>query len=340
VVGNNGNHCEAGHPNRVIDGAVLDDNTALDALPSTGEIDDIFSDVVGLTTNAGPNLGHFSIAEDTGLMSKRDRMLAQQRMREPYPRLNDILNRRTLDRHLAKGFVKAATHPSLPLIVYDYTSLCERRRVWDGVTTVTRGLVRDNKGLVIGRPFQKFFGWQQKSTSAVRSVSFADHWYATEKLDGTMIVAGNYKGMLVLSTRANLDAWQLRNARRLWPSGVIPDPGMTYVLEYVGPDNKIVVPYDTERLILLAVIDNWTGADCDGAYEKLATVFPTPQRFEASSPEQLLNTRHSGLHEGFVLVWPRRNKPSGRLKLKFPEWAKVKEELFAAGRLPRDADLG
>jgi hypothetical protein len=261
-------------------------------------------------------------------------------MGNPYPRLDDILNRKVLDSHLAKGFVKAGTHPSLPLAVYDYTSLCERRRVWDGVTTITRGLVRDNKGLVIGRPFQKFFGWKQKSTSAIRSVSFADDWYATEKFDGTMIVASNCEGTPILSTRRTFDAWQLQNARRLWPSGVIPDPGITYVLEYVGPDNRIVVPYSTERLVLLAVIDNWTGADCIGVYEELATVFPIPERFEASSPEQLLHNQPPGLHEGFVLVWPRRNKPSGRLKVKFPEWAKAKEELFAAGRLPKDADLG
>ena len=212
-------------------------------------------------------------------MSKSDRITATQRTLEPYPKLEQVLNRRTLQRHLSAAIVKAATHPTLPLYVYNYTSLCERRRTWDGVTTVTRGLVRDNKGLVIARPFQKFFGAEEKKTSALRAIRWTDEWYAAEKLDGTMITASNYFGHLLLATRGSFDAWQLARARALWPNNVLPEPGVTWVLEYVGPGNRIVVHYPEEKLYALGVIDNYTGTDLFDDLESLYSHgFFRPQR--------------------------------------------------------------
>jgi RNA ligase len=255
-------------------------------------------------------------------MSKRERITAGQRAAEPYPKLEQVLNRRQLAQHLSGGIVKAATHPVLPLIVYNYTSLCERRRTWDGVTTVTRGLVRDNKGFVVARPFQKFFGHEEKKTSALRAVRWTDEWYAVEKVDGTMITASNYHGHLMLATRGSFDAWQLGRVRALWPQGVLPEAGTTWVLEYVGPENRIVVEYGHEAVYGLAVLDNWSGADrfSDmGAMWKAG--FLEPQRYSAGSVGELLKLcAQDGSAEGFVAVWPRSNGPSGRLKVKHPAY--------------------
>jgi RNA ligase len=273
-------------------------------------------------------------------MSKQAKIQARQRNLQPYPQLSDVLNRKVLERHLGSGVVKATTHPNLPLIVYNYTGLCERRRAWDGVTTLTRGLVRDNKGLVVARPFQKFFGWGQKTTSALRAVRWSDEWYAMEKVDGTMVTATNYQGQLVLATRGSFDAWQMGRAYALWPVGLLPEPGVTWVLEYVGPENRIVVVYAEEALYALGVIDNWDGQDdFVGLKELWQSGFAEPAHYEADSPEELLKLcAGDGTAEGFVVVWPRRKGPSGRLKVKHPAYQAVKAAQFAQGSLPGGGD--
>lgn len=50
-----------------------------------------------------------------------------------------------------------ARHPTLPLTVYNYTNSCQYTRAWTPVTTAARGLVVDDAGNVIARPWAKFF---------------------------------------------------------------------------------------------------------------------------------------------------------------------------------------
>lgn len=242
-----------------------------------------------------------------------------------YPNINDTLNTKVLRRHLSSGLVVAGTHDVLPLLVYDYTALCERRHSWDQVTTTCRGLVRDNKGLVVARPFQKFSGWGQKSTSALRATRWSDDWYAVEKLDGTMVTASNYYGHLLLATRRTFDAWQLARVKALWPKGALPEPGTTWVIEYVGPENRIVIEYPEEALYAIGAIDNHSGADLDSVLGGLyGSGFAEPKRYEASGPEDLLKRENNDAkHEGYVVVWPRKNAPSGRLKVKYPSYNAV-----------------
>jgi hypothetical protein len=239
-----------------------------------------------------------------------------------YPALADVIDTRVLRRHLSSGLIKAATHDVLPLWVYDYTALCERRRAWDPVTITCRGLIRDNKGLVVARPFQKFLGWGEKTTSALRATRWTNNWYAVEKIDGTMITASNYHGHLLLATRRTFDAWQIPRVRALWPVGLLPDQGVTWVLEYVGPKNQIVVHYPNEALYAIGAIDNVTGADLDTLLADLhQSGFQAPRLYEATGPEDLLKReKNDAAHEGFVVVWPRKNTPSGRLKVKYPSY--------------------
>lgn len=244
---------------------------------------------------------------------------------EPNPNLDDILNRKNLERHITNGIVKVATHPTLPLYLYDYSSLCERRSAWDGVTIQTRGLMRDNKGVVVARPFQKFFSYGGKSTSAVSAFRWTDDWYATEKVDGSMIIAAQYEGELVLSTRGSFDAWQIDAALRIWPKSLIPRLGQTWVLEYVAPENRIVIEYPEPRLYFLGGIDNWTGADVP----QDTSGFWTPKMYGAETVDELLKQeKNDGLREGFVVVSPRTDRPSPRLKVKYSAYNERHLEIF------------
>jgi hypothetical protein len=254
------------------------------------------------------------------LMSKADKIAARRRSKLLYPTVDDVINHKTLTRHIHAGLITDTPHDRLPVRVHNYTAACERRRVWDQTTITCRGLIRDNKQRVIARPMQKFFTWGHKTTSAVRAVRFTDPFVAYEKLDGTMITASNLDGQLLLATRGSFDAWQLTDAARLWPADALPDPGTTWVLEHVGPDNQIVVPYDTARNVLLAVVDNHTGADLTDVRDSLwGDVFDAPRFITVDTPEALI-AACDGVEEGWVCEWVRPGKPSGRLKVKNPAW--------------------
>lgn len=266
-------------------------------------------------------------------MSKQDKIRAARRRVDPYPRLDDVCNRKRLDGHLSRDVVRAATHDRLPLWVYNYTSRCERNRMWDQVTVTCRGLVRDNRQRVIARPFQKCFGWGQRSSSAVRSVRFDEPYTAYAKLDGTLIVAANFDGELLLTTRGSFDDWRLERAAALWPHPLRPEPGETWLCEFTAPDNQIVTVYDTEQLWLLGVVDNWTGADRPDRFAEVSSSagFALPPQLTGVvlAPEQLVARSEGVGFEGWVCVWYRSKRPAGRLKVKNPEWVAAHRARFA-----------
>lgn len=255
-------------------------------------------------------------------MGKQDKIAARKRAAQEYPHVDEVLNRKNLRRHVDNGIVKHVPHPQGTLRLYDYTAEAERRRTWDGVTTVCRGLLVDNKQNVVARPFQKFFSHDGKKSGAVRALRWTEPWEAQEKLDGTLVVAGNYHGERTLTTRASFDDWRLARAARLL-GGATPPTGETWLFEYVGPENRIVVPYSEEQLVLIGVIDNWGGGDLpDRRREVEASLGLRPLRvFDADTKEGLLAMDPGdGTLEGFVVVQPQRSGPWTRLKVKMPSW--------------------
>ena len=67
----------------------------------------------------------------------------------------DILND-----YIEKGLVIKQVHPTLPLSIYNYSRTCQYGGLWDDITLNCRGLVLDNKGNVIAKPFPKFFNYE------------------------------------------------------------------------------------------------------------------------------------------------------------------------------------
>ncbi len=53
------------------------------------------------------------------------------------------------------GLVTCQPHPSLPLFIWNYTPKCQYSRAWDEWTKAARGLITDQEGKVVARPFPK-----------------------------------------------------------------------------------------------------------------------------------------------------------------------------------------
>jgi RNA ligase len=76
----------------------------------------------------------------------------------------------TLNTYFEKGLVYKQTHPTLPLTIWNYSEKVQYENLWDEITLQTRGLVTDDKGNIVAKPFKKFFNIEEKKTYPNRRI--------------------------------------------------------------------------------------------------------------------------------------------------------------------------
>lgn len=127
----------------------------------------------------------------------------------------------------------------------------------DPETMECRGIKFDRNGLILARPFRKFFNYGERGAG----LPVHRPHFITEKLDGSMIHAVQLERRLFFHTRkGHTDV--AKKAERF----VISSPqhqymgfcsymiglGYTPIFEYTGPDNRIVLRYEESKMVLLA----------------------------------------------------------------------------------------
>jgi RNA ligase len=104
----------------------------------------------------------------------------------------DILND-----YIEKGLVIKQVHPTLPLSIYNYSRTCQYGGLWDEITLNCRGLVLDNEGNVIAKPFPKFFNYEEHNAEEIPNELFEVY----EKMDGSLGIWFYYERELTYSER-------------------------------------------------------------------------------------------------------------------------------------------
>jgi RNA ligase len=145
------------------------------------------------------------------------------------------------------------SHGNRTLYLFNYTPKCVFDRAWNNYTMAARGLITDEDGNIVLRPFQKFFNveeWKESYPSG--------HVEVYEKVDGSLITAGwTAEDGLIVASRGSFDSDQAKHARDLIVNKYGQEwiiPNLTYVFEVVYPENRIVVNYgNTDELVLLGV---------------------------------------------------------------------------------------
>jgi len=109
-----------------------------------------------------------------------------------------------LEHLLNEGFVTLRSHPEFPLKIYNYTAKAQYspKEVWTPLLKQLRGLIVNEKGEVIARPFQKFFNLEEVKDSPEFLEACQDQDYKVyEKLDGSLGVGFWYNGRYWMATR-------------------------------------------------------------------------------------------------------------------------------------------
>ena len=88
-------------------------------------------------------------------------------------------------REMIEGrFIRRFEHDNGDLIGYDYTPSAQWDRVWNPVTLNCRGLIVDTSGMIVARPFPKFFNHGEQPDEDARRLG--QPFTLSEKLDGCM----------------------------------------------------------------------------------------------------------------------------------------------------------
>lgn len=239
-----------------------------------------------------------------------------------------------------KRLISSARHPSLPLTIWAYTSNCQYEQAWDEITLSCRGLVTDDDGNIVAKPFPKFFNMEERRHQAT------DDYQVYEKLDGTLGIMFSYQGEWVFATKKSFDSEYVDFFRAMMLKGLTSrgkrysevlkhlSTDCTYLFELIKPEFKIVVDYASkEELVLIGSYHNETCEETppDIVLTALEQFIPVVKRYQALETETLrymkeLNTENK---EGFVV----RFSNGQRCKIKFKQYIQLHALITGASNL-------
>lgn len=198
-----------------------------------------------------------------------------------------------LDELVTQGYLRAQAHPYLPYSIYNYTEKTNYEGHWNEHTLACRGLILEDDGTIVSRPFRKFFNHGQ---ACAPTIALDAAVTVTDKMDGSLgILYPTVTGHAV-ATRGSFTSDQAEHATKVWNERYAalwaPEPHLTYLFEIVYPANRIVVDYgDMDDLVLLGAVDTATGVTVPSTSldwpGPVAEVFPYATFAEAlAAPER------------------------------------------------------
>jgi len=216
------------------------------------------------------------------------------------------------------GLVSARPHPKHPLTVYNYTAKAQHMPIaeWTEAMKDCRGLILDDAGEIVSRPFRKFWNYEQVMDQIPN-----EPFVVWEKLDGSLGIVASYAGERIVATRGSFESdqaiwfryWLDTKHSEFTPSGE------TWLFEVLFPENRIVVDYgDRKEGVLLAVMSP-DGVDLHDLFDG-STRFRKARRFDGLTDFTSINSDPQfASQEGFVVEYA-----SGfRVKVKLEEYVRL-----------------
>lgn len=184
-----------------------------------------------------------------------------------YRKLSDLLDLNELSDMVTQGYIRVQTHPDFPeLGIYNYSEKATFEHVWNRSTRLCRGLIVDRfTGFVLAIPFPKFHNSTEAEAESFDGDGLVDVY---DKVDGSCgIFYVTPDGQPAIATRGSFASDQAIHATRVLRSKYadwanwLADTDRTYtpIFEIVYPENRIVLSYDFDDLVLLGATDFVTG---------------------------------------------------------------------------------
>mgnify|MGYP003603226911 CR=1 FL=1 len=232
------------------------------------------------------------------------------------------------------------------LDLYSVTYLHGGVNFADPYIAMARGLVLDKDGNIILRGFSKFFNYLQLHAEHYKK-QYTDEWvnehdnflstnkdkkyHAIEKLDGSLVLMGEYKNKAILSSTSTTNqetellsiAYEnLVNKNKNLTERILnycKKTGQTLIFLYIFPANRIVVEYENTDYVLIGIVDNYTGTymsqdDLDSIAMEFG--FTRPKRYIKTLQELTTDQKILKNHEGYIVF----NEYGNLIKFKTDDW--------------------
>ena len=230
----------------------------------------------------------------------------------------------TLEKYHQEGLLYKQVHPNLPLTIWNYTEKVQYEGLWDDITLMCRGLVTDDKGNIIARPFKKFFNMEEGKHTPTSDFE------VYEKMDGSLGIFFYYEGGWVMATRGSFTSDQAVKGYEMMFNYDFANlhKDYTYLFEIIFKENRIVVNYDFEDVVLLGMVNTKTGyevnlygEDTDVRLKNLVSNvgFKVVKKYDGISDYRTLKSMVKNNEEGFVV----RFSNGDRMKIKGEEYLRL-----------------
>ena len=232
------------------------------------------------------------------------------------------MNLKTLYKYEKEGWLMKQTHPELPLTIWNYTQQTQFEGYWNHITLSCRGLVTDDKGNIVARPFRKFFNIEEGKHTPTKDFS------VYEKMDGSLGIAFKYEGENIFASRGSftsdqcLKGIEILNERVNEMAAQPLNDGYTYMFEIIYPENRIVVDYgDMEDVVMLGAINTKTGDEIPYELLKMAhgQLWSIVQKYDGIKDFGKLKSMVKDNQEGFVVQFTNGD----RMKIKGEEYVRL-----------------
>lgn len=217
--------------------------------------------------------------------------------------LHDLFDAHALAMALEERLVVARQHPHAPLTILNYTERCQYEKgLWNDVTLQCRGLIHDDSGRVLARPFRKFFNYGQAEGQQIAPDSPV---CVTDKLDGSLGILYPIGNGHAIATRGAFTSEQAEHATEVWleryADHFTPPEGWTMLFEIVYPQNRIVLDYGgRDDLVFLGAVQIASGKTT-GPHSIPAWPGPRADTFEYASLADALAAPARQNAEGLVI---------------------------------------
>lgn len=238
-------------------------------------------------------------------------------------KIQEYLDKDLLIKMIDLGYVLVNKHPEFNLYILNYSTMCTIDKIWNDVTEKCRGLIVDDNGYVIARPFKKFFNYEEiEDKSIIPNLPFEVY----DKMDGSLGILYFYNNVPYIATKGSFTSEQAIIGTKILRNKDHKslDPNLTYLFEIITPDDPKVVDYQlVEDLFLLAVINTETGEEYN--IENFKNVFPVTKIYKNVSDWKNLREQIDGTNrEGFVIKFSN----NFRVKLKYAEYFNLHKILY------------
>ncbi len=214
-------------------------------------------------------------------------------------------------------YLNVQKHPQAELYICNYTAKAQYDAFWNDYTLMCRGLIIDQEGYIVARPFPKFFNLSEVKFHDLPQEPFEVY----EKLDGSLGILYWLDGTPQIATRGSFVSKQAQEANKILQDKyqhVVQklDTGYTYLFEIIYPGNRVVLDYGKVRdLFLLAIIHTKTGQEVSIP----ETGFLQVPKYDGIHDLSQIQQYAQDDKEGFVL----RFQSGGRVKVKFSEYIRL-----------------